>query len=59
MYVLLSDWIEMLFHGQCSVNLCTDHFNVYQLRVIGFRILKHVTNMYKNANSLSLGVSGF
>ena len=25
MYVLLCDWIEMLFHGQSSVNLSTDH----------------------------------
>ena len=25
MYVLLSEWIEMLFHGQCTVNLSTDH----------------------------------
>ena len=25
MYALLSDWIEMLLHGQCSLNLSTDH----------------------------------
>ena len=25
MYLLVSDWIEMLFRGQCSVNLSTDH----------------------------------